>query len=158
VSQTPAPTDAGTPKFLITPNADAQDRESSAQLKTVSSNTSVAGSSKSIVTSPNSNGMSAVERQRVKRGFVRSGSITEIEVNTDGVRKFVLEATSSGDDDSSESNKGSPTSPSQGLEDVKEESKPGDSGATEEQEQNNSGSSQGQSKKKNRRKKRKGGK
>ncbi|KAK6083469.1 hypothetical protein SCUP234_03819 [Seiridium cupressi] len=156
-SQYPAPTEAETPKLLITPDADGQDKETSAQLTAVDSNTSLAGSSKSIVSSPNGNGMSAVERQRAKRGYVRSGSITEIEVNTDGVRKFVLEATSSGDDESG-SNKASPTSLSQPLDDVQEESKSDDADSPEDTEQNASGSSQGQSKKKNRRKKRKGGK
>lgn len=158
-TQTAEPSTPGTPKILITSRSDGQDDEPSAQIKTVGSNASLAGSSKSIV-SPTINvaGMSVAERQRVKRGYVRSGSITEIEVNTGGIRKFVLEATSSGDDETVDSNNTSPTAPSQTLEDVKEDDKSDDTVAPEDTEQGNDGSSQGQSKKKNRRKKRKGGK
>lgn len=156
----PAPKNAETPTLVITPEADL--RETDTKLKTVGSNASLAGSSKSIVSTLNSNAITATERQRVKRGNVRSGSITETEVNTGGVRKFVLEATSSGDEEGSESSKGSPTSSSARLDDVKEEDKSADDTGlpedTEEAEQTNGGSSQGNLKKKNRRKKRKGGK
>lgn len=150
-----------TPKLLITTNTDAQDVETNAQIQTVGSSVSLAGSSKSIVSSLNSGaGLSTAERQRVKRGYVRSGSITETEVNTGGVRKFVLEATSSGDDEAGgSSSKASPTSTTRPLEDVKEDDKSDEAEAPGSTGRPNSESSQGQPKKKNnRRKKRKGGK
>jgi metal transporter CNNM len=73
-------------------------------------------------TSPDESPVSAtsastgLERPRTKRG-VRSGSINEIEVSTGGVRKFVLEATSSGDEVEGGSNKSSPTTLRQASED-----------------------------------------
>lgn len=144
-----------TPTLLITPNATGKDVETSAQLKPVSSNVSLNGSSRSIVSSLTETGL---DRQRAKRGYVRSGSITEIEVNTGGVRKFVLEATSSGEDEGGESSNASPTSVSKPLDDVKEDDgKSEDTGTAEDTEQANGDSSTG-SKKKTRRKKRRGGK
>lgn len=158
-AQTPAPTNTQTPTLVVTPSAEAADNDTSVKLKAVDSNTSLAGSSKSIVPSLDGNVISAAERQRVKRGNVRSGSITEFEVNSGGVRKFVLEATSSGEEEGSESNKTSPTSSSQKLEDVNEDDKSADDvSSPTETDPTTGGSSQGQSKKKNRKKKRKGGK
>ncbi|KAH6647494.1 hypothetical protein BKA67DRAFT_523912 [Truncatella angustata] len=147
-----------TPKLLITPISDGKGEETSAQIKPALSSGSLDGPSKSTASSLANTGVSGAERQRVKRGYVRSGSITEIEVNTGGVRKFVLEATSSSDDENGDSNESSPISSSRPLEDVQEDDRSDDTVGPENTEQNNGPSSQGQSKKKNRRKKRKGGK
>lgn len=163
-SESPAPEPTQEPpKLLITPDPEAPGKEPAAEIKTVASNASLAGSSKSIV-STNDASLSAIERQRAKRGYVRSGSITEIEVNTGGVRKFVLEATSSGEDEAAESSKNSPTSPSKPLPAVEEDKKAESSAAAEDEAESPKigGPSQGQgqssSKKKNKKKKKKGGK
>lgn len=156
-SQQPPPP----PKVLITPDEDAPSKKEpvAGEIKTVASGASLAGSSKSIVNTSDAT-MSNIEQQRAKRGYVRSGSITEIEVNTGGVRKFVLEATSSGEDEAAESSKTSPTSPSKPLPPVEEDERAESNEGTEETEgQKTGGSSQGQSgKKKNKKKKKKNGK
>ncbi|KAI1881025.1 hypothetical protein JX265_001265 [Neoarthrinium moseri] len=158
----PPPPEPTPPKLIVTGNegADedgAQGSETVGHIKAAVSSTSLAGSAKSIAASPTGNLMSAIERRQTNRGSVRSGSITEIEVKMGGVRKFVLEATSSGEDEEGEGSKSSPTLgqvPEEHHEDIHS-----DAVASETTDKSAAETSQGSSNKKNnRRKKRKGGK
>lgn len=104
---TPPPEPAKEDRPLLTITETVEDiaaKQTSPQVKAVND--------QSVTSSPVSAGSSRdglqPDRPRTKRG-VRSGSINEIEVSTGGVRKFVLEATSSGDEAGEGSNKSSPT-------------------------------------------------
>ncbi|KAI0129410.1 hypothetical protein BJ170DRAFT_616149 [Xylariales sp. AK1849] len=147
------------PKLVITSNAgETEQEDQGTQTKgdpaANDNNSPTASSTSSVGSLPSQygNGIAGAERRRAKRGDVRSGSITENVVEAGGIRKVVLEATSSGEDGEADGSK-SPVP----LEPMSEEG-PSDTGASGVTEPSNTEPSHGNGKKKSRRKKRKGGK
>jgi metal transporter CNNM len=104
-------------------------------------NTSPTASTNSVGSLPSQQG------KRISTRYARSGSITENVVEAGGVRKVVLEATSSSDGEGGSSSRTQLLAPVQGSDE--DQSDPGAS---------NAASGQGHAKKKNRKKKKKGGK
>lgn len=172
-----APADSQPRKPTIVINDEGDTTEQGDQGKAIKKNTesesasSPTGTVSSVGSLPSQQSQKNVtERRRTSRGYVRSGSITENVVEAGGIRKVVLEATSSGEEggESGAKRAGNPRTRSKtslaAPGHVTEEDEDGEdddaAGASHGDNASNAGSSQGHSngKKKSRRKKRKGAK
>lgn len=142
------------PKLALPTDGEERDTQTKSSVGPAESNVPIVGSTSSVgsLQSHPSNSALAAERRQTKRGYVRSGSITENVIEAGGVRKVVLEATSSGDEGEASGARAELVISAHVSED-----EPADAGDSTQADGTSTASGQGP-KKKNRRKKRKGSK
>jgi metal transporter CNNM len=146
--------DAFQPKLVLPNDGEGKDSQAKSNVASEENNPPTPASASSVgsLRSHPSNSALASERRHTKRGYVRSGSITENVVEAGGVRKVVLEATSSGEEAEASGGRTELVITEQISEDDH-----ADGGASSQADGSNTASGQG-AKKKSRRKKRKGSK